>query len=136
MDGVWIAGPKPVFPDTYNNPAREPSIMRPRPPSHDKLAITTQFHVGRGTVYEFEKLGAKLSVRVSPRAADTDAGDWRVEASAAHGASDTTIVEWGPTRAATLLAVGRTWGVQGPERGLPPFDWEEVARLLTSVSAI
>ena len=112
-------------------------MTRPRPINHDRLAITMQFHAGRGTVYELEKHGAKLSVRVSPRAAATDAGDWRVEASAAHGPSELkSIVEWGPTRASTLFEVGRTWGLQGPDRGLPPFDWDEVARLLTSVSAL
>ena len=111
-------------------------MTKSRPRSHESLAITMQFHVGRGTVYELECHGAKLSVRVSPRAADTDAGDWRIEATPSHGQSDMAIVEWGPTRAETLLEVGRTWTLEGPSRGLPPFDWDEVARLLTTVSAL
>ena len=106
-----------------------------RTPS-DALAITTQFRARRATVYEFKGLGSKLSVRVSPREAETDAGDWRVEAGAAHGPTDVTIVGWGPTRADSLKQVASTWRQEGPGRGLPDFDWDEVARLLSTVSAI
>lgn len=111
-------------------------MRKPKPQSRETLAITMQYHVGRGTVYEFEGNGDKLSVRVSPRAAETDAGDWRVEVAPGHGPSDVTIVEWGPTRAETLMEVGSTWRSKGPGLGLPSFDWNEVARLLTVVSAI
>jgi len=105
-------------------------------PRSDQLAITTQFRSRRATVYEFQGFGSKLSVRVSPREADSDAGEWRVEAGAAHGPTDVTIVGWGATRAETLKQVGCTWKQEGPGRGLPDFDWDEVARLLSKVSAI
>ena len=111
-------------------------MKKPKTQSRETLAITMQYHAGRGTIYELEGHGDKLSVRVSPRETETDAGDWRIEAAAVHGPADVTIVEWGPTRAETLMEVGSTWRSQGPSLGLPSFDWNEVARLLTVVSAI
>ena len=110
--------------------------MKPIRAPSEALAITMQFRARRAKVYEFKGFGSKLSVRVSPREAETDAGDWRVEAGAAHGPTDVTIVGWGATRAESLRQVALTWRQEGPARGLPDFDWDEVARLLTTVAAI
>jgi hypothetical protein len=95
-----------------------------------------QYHVGRGTVYELQVLGDKLSLKVSPRATEADLDDWRVEAVPGHGSQSMMIDEWSSTRAGALEQVGRTWNQQAPGRGLPAFDWTEVARLLVAVSAI
>jgi hypothetical protein len=95
-----------------------------------------QFHARGGTVYEFQREDTKLSLRVTPRSSAADCGDWRIEAAAVHGMTDVAIVEWGPTRAETLCEVGRSWRRQAESRGLPQFDWDEVARLMASVSAL
>ncbi len=100
------------------------------------LKITTQFRAKRAMVYELRGNGANLSLSVSPRESASDAGEWRIEAAAVHGPSTVSIVEWGPTRAETLREIGQTWGLEASSRGLPTFDWDEVARLLSTVMAI
>ncbi len=110
--------------------------MRAKPPPSERLAITTQFRSHHAMVYEFEGFGAKLSIRISERESDEDEDDWCVQAGAEHGPTVGTIIAWGPTRGDALEKVALEWNQEAGTLGLPRFDWDEVARLLTTVAAL
>ena len=102
----------------------------------ETLKITDQFRDRRGMVYDLKCEGIRLTVCVSPRENDMDLGDWRVEARATQGPEAEVVAEWGATRIEALRAVGRTWTSKPQANGLPTFDWEAVARVLTEVRAV
>jgi hypothetical protein len=102
----------------------------------DALQITNQFRDRRGMVYDLKCEGARLTVQVTPRVSSADPGEWHVEARTAHTPESLVIAEWGPTRADALREVGRAWVREAPSHGLPTFDWEAVAQVLTAVRAL
>ncbi len=100
------------------------------------LHIATQYRSALGMTYELECRGAQLDLQVSQRKAPDDAGEWRVEARPGRAVDAARITEWGATRRDALSEVARSWTSQASALGLPAFDWEAVARVLSAVRAI
>jgi hypothetical protein len=86
--------------------------------------------------YELECKGAELCLRISPRETPEDGGEWRVEARPGRADDAKVVAEWGATRSDALREVGRVWSTQAVDGALPTFDWDAVARALTSVRAL
>jgi hypothetical protein len=110
--------------------------MKDKNKDKDVLRITQQCRARGGMVYDLKCESARLTVRVFPRESDADSGEWRVEASPSHTAEAVIITEWGATRAETLREVGRSWTSKAAQYGLPTFDWDAVAQVLTDVRAL
>ena len=100
------------------------------------LRIVQQYRDKSSMIYELEGGGAELDVRISPRQASTDSGEWRIEARPGRAADATCVAEWAPTRREALLEVARKWQSSEATSGLPSFDWEAVAGVLTKVRAL
>jgi hypothetical protein len=104
------------------------------------LKITHQLRAPRGggcMTYGLKCEGVILTLVVSPRASETDPGEWRIEARVKRGPlEDITAAEWGSTRKDALQAVGRAWDSQRINHGLRMFDWEAVSRVLNEVRAL
>jgi hypothetical protein len=108
-----------------------------REDTKDALKITNQYRAKGGMEYWLKCEGVHLRLLVSPRSNDMDAGDWHVEARAGRTADDAPVLgEWGATRIDALRAVGRTWSSSQDRSGLPPFDWDAVAKALQDVKAL
>ncbi|MCA9593318.1 MAG: hypothetical protein KC776_08400 [Myxococcales bacterium] len=108
--------------------------MSPKSPtalSSTKLRIVAQYRDKATMVYELEADGSALDVRISPRNAVSDAGDWKIEArpGRTHVAG---ITRWARTRREALIEVGRRWAADG----LPAFDWAAVEGALATVRAL
>jgi len=101
----------------------------------DLLRITDQFRTRTGFVYELRCAGARLTLLVTHRAPDDTAGEWHVEASSTQVPA-VAIGHAAATRADAVQKVGVEWSAEGAARGLPPFDWQGVAKVLASVRAI
>ncbi len=100
------------------------------------LAITNQFRARDAMVYEMRCEGVRLTVTMTPRKSEDDAGEWHVEARAGRSPEDKPVfAEWGNTRMEALRAVGRMWTEQ---RSLDELnvDWEAVAKVLSAVRAL
>ena len=102
----------------------------------DALKITNQFRAKNAMVYDLKADGNRLTVRVFPRERSTDSGEWRVEARTNDAQEEAVVAEWGATRAEALGEVAKSWVTKAPAHGLPMFDWEAVAQVLTSVRAL
>jgi hypothetical protein len=102
----------------------------------DSLRITHQTRERNGMVYDLKGDGNRLTLRVFPRENSSDAADWRVEARTSEAQAAMVVSAWGATRAEALSSVAGTWTSKGPAQGLPAFDWEDVARVLTAVRAL
>jgi len=113
--------------------------MRDRKASSDKgndaLRITAQFRTREGMAYELREHGARLTVLISESAKNDVEGPWRVEVFSSL-APTAGISRAAATRREALQRSGVEWAVDAPTRGLPSFDWEAVARVLTVVRAI
>jgi hypothetical protein len=105
--------------------------------SEDKeaLKITNQFRNKRGIVYDLKHQADRLTVCITQRENPDDLGEWRVDLSAG-SQGEAVITEWGPTQADALKAAGATWASSSASLGLPTFDWDAVAKALTTVRAI
>ena len=101
----------------------------------DSLKITNQFRNKRGIVYDLKHQADRLTVCITQRENPDDQGEWRVDLSAG-SQGETVITEWGPTKGDALRAAGTTWVSNAETMGLPTFDWEAVAKALTTVRAI
>jgi hypothetical protein len=106
--------------------------------SKTTLRITHQARIiGGGMSYALKCEGVSLTLMVTPRLKETDAGEWRIEArSKRNEHEDVVATEWGETRVDALRAVGRSWNWSLPTHGLSIFDWEDVARVLREVRAL
>ena len=96
----------------------------------DALRITTQFRVLHGMAYELRAHGTRLTILITKpdgRAA------WSCEAFIEPTRSIAALAN---TRAAALRTASELWKPDGPERGLPAFDWDAVTRALADVRAI
>ena len=103
----------------------------------DAIKITQQFRSGDAMVYDLRSRTARLTLRVSGRGGDEGPPtEWRIEASTSSSPDSVVVAEWAPTRAEALRAVGRTWGEKRLAGNLPQFDWESVARAMSTVRAI
>lgn len=100
--------------------------------------ITNQFRTATGMVYELKCATSKLTIRTCPRSSPTDAGDWRVEASArlAPKTEPIMLAEWGATPVEALRDVARAWGRSAQRLGLPAIDWDSVTEALAAVRAL
>lgn len=108
-----------------------------REDTKDALKITNQYRAKGGMEYWLKCEGVHLRLLVSPRSNEMDAGEWHVEARAGRSSDDGLVLgEWGPTRIDALLAVGRAWSSKLDSAGLPPFDWDAVAKALQDVKAL
>jgi hypothetical protein len=101
----------------------------------DALKITNQFRNKRGIVYDLKHQADRLTVCITQRENPDDPGEWRVDLSTG-SQSEAAITEWGPTKADALKAAGATWLSSSGSLGLPTFDWDAVAKALTTVRAI
>jgi hypothetical protein len=95
-----------------------------------------QYRSGTGKVFELESAGRLLDVRVTPRSAPENAGEWQVAAQDRRDSGATIIAEWGATRSEALDKVSRTWVAQMTERNLSAFDWVAVTSTLQAIRAI
>lgn len=100
------------------------------------IRITHQFRAGRAMVYDLRDRTARLTLRIYERQSAAEPGDFRVEAATGGGPDDQVITGWGATRAEALQAAASLWGESRFTAGLPPFDWEAVARALGAVRAV
>jgi hypothetical protein len=100
--------------------------------------ITNQFRNASGMVYELKCATSKLTIRTCPRSSPTDAGEWRVEASArlAPNTEPVMLAEWGATRVEALRDVARSWSRSASRLGLPVIDWDSVTEALAAVRAL
>ncbi len=105
--------------------------------SEDKeaLKITNQFRNKRGIVYDLKHQADRLTVCITQRENPDDQGEWRVDLSAG-SQGEPVVSEWGPTKADALKAAGAAWSATADSLGLPTFDWDAVAKALTTVRAI
>jgi len=110
--------------------------MKRKEEAKDNLRITGQFRLKAGMRYDLRCDGAKLTVVVSPRMNDNDESEWRVDASTQSTDDGALFSRWAPTRREALNEIGREWSAEGAERGLPMFDWEAVATVLSAVRAV
>lgn len=101
----------------------------------DALKITNQFRNKRGIVYDLKHQADRLTVCITQRENPDDPNEWRVDLSAG-SQGEAAITEWGPTKADALKAAGATWLSSSGSLGLPTFDWDAVAKALTTVRAI
>ncbi len=109
----------------------------PKVPKDDKaLRIVQQYRDKSSMIYELEGGGAELDVRISPRQSSDDSGEWRIEARPGRALDATCVAEWAATRREALLEVARKWQSSEAASGLPAFDWEAVAGVLTKVRAL
>jgi hypothetical protein len=101
----------------------------------DALRITDQFRTRQGMAYELRERGSRLTLLIAERATPEAGTEWLVEASSVQfpGAAVTHAAS---TRAEALRRTGVQWGEDCAARGLPSFDWDAVARVLTAVRAI
>ncbi len=103
---------------------------------HLALRVVTQYREKTSMIYELMCGDAELDVRISPRQSSEDHGDWRIEARPGRASGAACVAGWASTRREALLEVGRKWASAEAPIGLPSFDWEAVARVLTAVSAL
>jgi hypothetical protein len=101
----------------------------------DALKITNQFRNKRGIVYDLKHQADRLTVCITQRENPDDVNEWRVDLSAG-SQGEAVITEWGATKADALKAAGSTWISQADALNLPTFDWDAVAKALTTVRAI
>jgi hypothetical protein len=101
----------------------------------DGIKITNQFRNKRGIVYDLKHQADRLTVCITQRENPDDLGEWRVDLSAG-SQGEAVITEWGPTKADALRAAGTAWAAQAGSLSLPSFDWDGVAKALSSVRAI
>ena len=99
------------------------------------LHITMQFRILRGMAYELHEHGNRLTVRITESGSSAPSEEWTVEAFGG-AVCEGTITRSASTRAEALRQAGVMWGDALHERGLHPFDWEAVARVLTLVRAL
>jgi hypothetical protein len=100
-----------------------------------ELRITTQYRARRGMIYELECRGATLDIHVLRRDGSDGAGEWCVEAHDGHSRDAVVISCFAATRREALRGVGQAWAERGPS-SLAAFDWDAVARTLTTVRAL
>ena len=121
------------------HPVGDPRMRETPNPKRAKddgaLHITMQFRILRGMAYELHEHGNRLTVRITESGAAAPSEEWTVEAFGG-GAAEGAITRSAPTRAEALRRAGAMWGDALQERGLHPFDWEAVARVLTLVRAL
>ncbi len=117
--------------------------MRPAEKSEraepNALRITMQYHSGKGMVYELEKAGLTLDVRVALDQTGESfdvAAQWLVGAQSSRDLDAVVITERAATRMEALRLVGQTWTACARERNLPLFDWSAVEKVLLSVRAL
>jgi hypothetical protein len=101
----------------------------------DALKITNQFRSRTGFVYDLKCESARLILSVVPRETPDDPGEWSVEARASTQDS-APITAWGPTKRDALREVGAAWMARAQTLGLPTFDWDAVATVLSEVRAV
>jgi len=105
--------------------------------SRRALRITDQFRKNDGMYYDFRCDDDRLTITITPRATQDDAGEWRVQAWAGRSSeTNSLLTEWGTTRADALRAVGDSWASRRLELRLPTFDWEAIAKALGTVRAL
>jgi hypothetical protein len=100
------------------------------------LRITDQQRTKRGMAYDLKGDGARLTVYIAPRETPDDPGDWRVEVSTRDAPSEEIVFGWGDKRADALQQASRAWISRSAAMNLPTFDWDLVAKVLTSVRAL
>jgi hypothetical protein len=99
----------------------------------DLLRITNQFRQNKSMIYDLRGDGFRLVLSIRGRDSESEPDDFCVEARSSTGMDATVLSEWGSTKANALSAVGRSW-TDRPD--LAPFDWEAIARVLTTVRAV
>jgi hypothetical protein len=102
----------------------------------DAIKITNQFRSKNGFVYDLKSEDSRMTLSIAPRENADDAGEWRVEAQMKRDPDAVAIVGWGATRSDALRDVASSWTSRTDELGLPTFDWDAVARVLTEVRAL
>jgi hypothetical protein len=101
------------------------------------LRITNQFRTKEGMAYDLKCDGVRLTLLVTAKTGSQDAGEWRIEARGSRTSERVAIVSaWGQTRLDALREVARLWPEAIDTQGLRTFDWEAVAKLLTTVRAV
>ena len=98
--------------------------------------ITNQFRSRIGFVYDIKSMGVRLTLNVWQKQNAADPGEWCVDARVNSAPETAPIAAWGKTKVAALTEVGRLWASDGLALGLPTFDWEAVATVLSGVRAI
>jgi hypothetical protein len=102
----------------------------------DALKITNQFRSRTGFVYDLKYEGSRLTLTIVQRERPDDPGEWSVEARASSLPDVVPIVAWGATRRDALGEVGRAWASSAATTGLPSFDWDAIAAVLSDVRAL
>lgn len=101
------------------------------------LRITNQFHSKGGMAYDLKCDGVRLTLLVSAKTRSEDPGEWKIEARGARTSDDVAVVtEWGATRIDALQAVGQSWADALQTAGMRVFDWNAVAKILSTVGAV
>jgi hypothetical protein len=101
----------------------------------DALKITGQSRLRNGFVYDLKYMGDVLILSVMPSENPEDPAAWSVEARL--GIKDATpITAWGSTKRDALREVGLAWAGRAAMLGLPAFDWQAVATVLSEVRAL
>jgi hypothetical protein len=101
----------------------------------DALKITNQLRSRNGFVYGLKCEGVALILSIMPSENPEDQGAWSVEARV--GTKDSTpITAWGPTKRDALREVAAAWAARAAMLGLPTFDWQAVATVLSEVRAL
>ncbi len=98
--------------------------------------ITNQFRSRIGFVYDVKSSGVRLTLNVWKKQTEADPGEWCVDARVNSVPETAPIAAWAPTRMDALKEVGRLWTTTGTDLGLPTFDWDAVATLLSGVRAV
>jgi hypothetical protein len=87
--------------------------------------------------YDLKCDGVRLTLLVSAKSRSDDPGEWRIEARGARTSDHVAVVtEWGATKAAALQAVGDAWADALETNGMRVFDWNAVAKILSTVGAV
>lgn len=104
-------------------------------PAVRHLRIITQYFVGGTRVCELEVDGILLDLHISKPRVDVDASPsgWAVQARSDHSNTAVVVRGMGVNGAEALAAAGAAWNAT---TGLHRFDWEDVAKVLRTVSAI
>lgn len=87
-------------------------------------------------VYEMALGTTALDVHVWREPEDSRPDRWRVEAHNGRQPAAVVVGKSGATRLEALQEVGRAWNASELGLGLPTYDWDAVAALLSSVRAV
>lgn len=102
----------------------------------ETVKITNQFRAKRGMVYDLKCDGERLTVSITQRENEDEAGEWRVEARNSSSAEALVVSEWGATRVDALRGVATSWASKADSNGLPTYDWDAVVKALEAVRAL